>query len=97
MVAIRHFEFLKYAHFHFPHGLQWQTVCSRKILPRSVERLWGYYKLNIFNMVAIRCTHTQDHPESHIGGQIFAFGSFGSRPNFGGFLVYDPLKVVSYH
>jgi len=48
-------------------------------------------------MVAIRCTHTQDHPESHIGGQIFAFGSFGSRPNFGGFLVYDPLKVVSYH
>ena len=49
-----HLEFLKYANFHFLRGLQWQFACSCKILSLSVERLRRYYKLNIFNMAAVR-------------------------------------------
>ena len=54
MAAVRHLEFAKYANFDIPHGLRLKSVYLYKISSRSVERLQSYYKLNIFNMAAVR-------------------------------------------
>jgi len=54
MAAVRHLELLKYANFHFLHGLQWQSIFSCKISSRLVERLQKYCKFSIFNMAAVR-------------------------------------------
>ena len=42
------------ANFHLPHGLQWRSACSCKIMSRSVEWLQSYCKFSIFNVAAVR-------------------------------------------